>query len=74
MRSFLIANGEVVTAAIPEDLTDAISMWLGENRDSLNAVIAPFGGTMDDLLQPEWRQTLRADGTVAIGTSRRAGE
>ena len=56
-RQHLVARA---TVQVEEAMNELLARFIAENRDEVNARLAPFGITVDRLLQPEWQVSVRA--------------
>ena len=56
-RQHLVARA---TVQVEEAMNELLARFIAENRDEVNARLAPFGITVDRLLQPEWQVLVRA--------------
>lgn len=56
-RQYLVARA---SEQVEEVMKELLTRFIVENSDEINARIAPFGITIDRIMQPEWQVMVRA--------------
>lgn len=56
-RQHLVARA---SEGVEEAMNELLARFIVENGDAINERLAPFGITVDRLLQPEWQVSVRA--------------
>lgn len=69
MSEFIILGSESIerqrlvaraSEGVEEAMNELLARFIVENGDAINERLAPFGITVDRLLQPEWQVSVRA--------------
>lgn len=56
-RQHLVARA---SEGVEKAMNELLTQFIVENRDEVNARLAPFGITIDRIMQPEWQVMVRA--------------
>lgn len=56
-RQHLVARA---SDGVEKAMNELLTQFIVENRDEVNARLAPFGITIDRIMQPEWQVMVRA--------------
>lgn len=64
-----LAHGESLIVPAPEGVDRAISEVMARHQDELDAALAPFDVSLDDLVQATWMRFVRVADVVALGSN-----
>lgn len=64
-RQHLVASA---SEGVEKAMNELLTQFIVENRDAVNERLAPFGITIDRIMQPEWQVMVRA-GDIELGGS-----